>query len=153
MEISKEAALILLEKGILAVILVFIGFALKWILQTYKLKGDTISALSKDRGEAYQKLWKDLAAMRPGENEKLSESDVKDLKSLLIEWYHHDAGAMYMSWSTAKQYMLLRRTLDERPIDDKKIRSSVSRLRTKLKVDCGIYSKLDAMLPLPNIKA
>ena len=140
------------EKGILATVLLVIGFFLNYVLQANKIRGETAAKLANNRASAYEKLWKDLAKVRPADNEDISLRKRKALENLLIDWYHDDSGALYMSWSTARRYMLLRRALDNKNTSSDMVRKQVSLLRTRLKVDCGIYTGLQGLLQLPKIK-
>jgi hypothetical protein len=149
---NSEVLIILFEKGLLALVVLFAGFLFNWILQTYKLKREAANQIASDRSKAYLELWKALAAIRPRSDEVISKEKKDEIEKVLVDWYHTEAFALYMSWGTARKYMLLRKALDEKPINSDKVRKRVSRLRTQLKVDCGIYSGLEAILPLPKPK-
>ena len=144
--------LIWFEKGLLAMGLLIVGFFLNYILQANKIRGETAAKLAINRADAYEKLWKGLTEVRPADSENVSTDKRKELEKFLIKWYHDDSGAFYMSWSTARRYMLLRRMLDNKKTSNDIIRKQVSLLRTRLKVDCGIYTGLQGLLPLPNRK-
>ena len=147
---DEKIFLIFLEKGLLAFVLVVIGFLFNWILQSAKSRSEMANKLAVDRASAYKSLWKTLASIRPGINEDVSPDKVSEIEKALIKWYHDEANALYMSRGTSKQYMLTRRSLCEKPIDSKKIRRRISRLRTQLKIDCGIYTDFEGILPLPS---
>jgi hypothetical protein len=147
---EEKIFLILFEKGILATILLITGFLLNAVLQANKIRGETIAELAKDRADAYKKLWKEVALIRPAENEEVSSDQRKQMEKILTDWYHEDSGALYMSWLTSRRYMLLRRSLDDTNSTSDFIRNQVSLLRTRLKIDCGIYSYIDGLLQLPS---
>lgn len=150
MTIDEEILLIFLEKGLLAIVLVVVGFLFNWILQSARLRKEMANELAVDRAAAYKELWKKLASIRPGIGKKILPSDVEATEKVLVDWYHHEANALYMSWTTARQYMLARRWLNKKPINSRQIRRRISRLRTQLKIDCGIYSGIEGILPLPS---
>ena len=147
---ENEIMLILLEKGLLAGILVAVGFLFNWILQSARLRKEMANQLAADRAAAYRDLWKKLASIRPGIEKDILPEEVEVIEKVLVEWYHDEANALYMSWGTAKKYMLARRWLGKKPINSKQIRRRISRLRTQLKIDCGIYSEIQGRLPLPS---
>lgn len=147
---DEKVYLILLEKGLLAVVLVFVTFLFNWVLQAIQLRGETAKDLISDRSKAYIELWKGLAEIRPLSNEEVTPEKAQEMEKFLVDWYHNKANALYMSWNTTRKYMLVRQALEEHPIDSQKIRKRISRLRTQLKVDCGIYTDLEAFLPLPT---
>ena len=152
MSMEDQIFLILLEKGLLAGIAVLIGFVFNWVLQSAKLRSEMVKELAVERANAYKALWKTLAAIRPGIDEEISPELVNKIEAALVKWYHDEANALYMSWGTSRQYMLARRWLSRQPINSKKIRQRISRLRTQLKADCGIYSDIEKLLPLPSRK-
>ena len=147
---DEKIYLILFEKGILATILLLTGFLLNAVLQANKIRGETVAELAKDRSDAYKKLWKEIALIRPADNEEVSSDKRKQMKKILTDWYHDDSGALYMSWLTTRRFILLGRALDDTKTTNDFIRKQVSLLRTRLKIDCGIYSYLDGLLQLPN---
>lgn len=149
---NREILKILFEKGLLAIIVLMAAFLFNLILQRNKLRGEAANEIAADRSKAYIELWKRLAEVRPGGDEEISPEKVKQIESALIDWYHKEAFALYMSWGTAKRYMQLRKSLEETPINSRKITRQVSLLRTQLKVDCGIYSEIEAIMPLPKLK-
>jgi hypothetical protein len=150
---DEKIFLILFEKGILATVLLIFGFLLNAILQANKLRGETVAKLAENRASAYEKLWKGLALIRPADDEEVSHEKRKQVEKLLADWYHDDSGALYMSWLTARRYMLLRRALDNKDSSSKMIRNQISLLRTRLKIDCGIYSCFEGMMQLPSRKS
>lgn len=145
--------LVWFEKGILAAALLILGFFLNSILQANRIRGETAAKLAVNRAIAYENLWKRLAKVRPADNEDVSHEKRKELEEILIDWYHNDSGALYMSWLTARRYMLLRRAIDNKKTSSDMIRTQVSLLRTRLKIDCGIYSGLQGLLQLPKRKS
>jgi hypothetical protein len=147
---DEKIFLILFEKGILAAVVLIIGFFLNAVLQANKLRGETVAELAKERAAAYGQLWKELALIRPADNEEVSSDQRKQMEQILADWYHEHSGALYMSWLTARRYMLVRRALDDTNTTSKCIRKQISLLRTRLKIDCGIYSYLEGLLPLPS---
>jgi len=149
---SSEVLKILFEKGLLALVVLFAGFLLNWILQKNKLRREAANEIAYDRSQAYLDLWKALAAIRPRSDEIITHEKKDEIEFAIVDWYHKEAFALYMSWGTARRYMLLRKALQEQHINSDKIRKRVSKLRTQLKVDCGIYSGLEAILPLPKPK-
>lgn len=147
---GSQFLLILFEKGLLALVLLLGAFLFNLILQKHKLRAEAANKIASERANAYRELWKGLAAVRPIGSQDVTEEDARKLETFLVNWYHKEAFALYMSWGTARRYMLARRALDKRPIDSHQIRKSISRLGTQVKVDCGIYSNLQALLPLPK---
>ena len=149
---NSELLKIVFEKGLLAIVVLLAAFLLNMVLQRSRLRGEATNQIAADRSMAYIELWKLLSAVRPRDDEIISPGRVAQIESVLYDWYHTEAYALYMSWRTTKRYMQLRKTLQLTPIDSDKIRKGVSSLRTQLKVDCGVYSSFDALRQLPRPK-
>ncbi|MEE4190262.1 MAG: hypothetical protein V2I66_01715 [Halieaceae bacterium] len=144
--------LILLENGLLAVVLLLAAFFLNLVLQRSKLRGEAANEIAGDRAKAYIALWKSLASVRPLDKEPVTPEKAAEIEKVLVDWYHEQANALYMSWGTAHRYMKLRQALAQDAINSKLVRARVSALRTQLKVDCGVYSSWDAIRRLPKPK-
>jgi hypothetical protein len=149
---NSPVLLILLENGLLAVVVLLAAFFLNLVLQRSKLRGEAANELAGKRADAYIALWKSLAAVRPLEKEEVTPARAAEIEEALVDWYHEQANALYMSWGAARRYMKLRQALQQEPIDSDLLRKRVSALRTQLKVDCGVYSSWDAIRRLPKPK-
>ena len=142
--------LILLDKGVLAIVLLSIGFLFNSILQKNRLRGEVLTQLASKRADAFESLWKGIAKIRPKDSENVTPDKKKEITELLKKWYHDESGALYMSWHTAKRYMLLRRSLTDEKATSDEVKKQISLLRTRLKIDCGIYSYYEGFKQLPS---
>lgn len=134
---DAELSLLLLDKGLLALLALLVGFVLNWGLQRSKSQDDLRNALAVDRARSYQCLWK-ILAVAPASG--LSRVERADLEVAMTDWYHDQSGALHMSWWTARRFI---RVLDSLratpPTAEHQLRKQISRLRTSLKRDCGRY--------------
>jgi hypothetical protein len=58
MTFRQEVIIILIDKGILALIVVIATFILNWILQRKKARDELLNQITAARVAAYRKLWK-----------------------------------------------------------------------------------------------
>ncbi|MFI4930645.1 MAG: hypothetical protein ACHP83_10420 [Burkholderiales bacterium] len=120
------------------------GFAAQWALQARKSRDELVRALAGQRAEALCKLW-DITTL-PAEittlqkDANLPAAVRQRLDESILEWYTKQAGALFLSWHATQ---LLFRLLDLLRSDNPhkpELETAVSGLRTRLKLDCGIYS-------------
>ena len=124
------------------------GFGAQWLLQERKSRDELVRALAGERAEALRKLW-EITAL-PAAISMLAEGALvpERLRELLdrqiLDWYTKQAGALFLSWhSTQLLFRLLHHLRDDQTRKGE-LEKAVSALRSRLKLDCGIYTASEA---------
>lgn len=124
------------------------GFAAQWLLQERKSRDELLRALAERRADALCRLWElttlpaELATLEG--HDSVSGAPREQMDRAILDWYTKQAGAIYLSWPATQQLFLLLdclRAVAPRKID---LEQAVSALRSRLKFDCGIYSRAQA---------
>lgn len=120
------------------------GFLAQFLLQKSKSRDELVRALAEERAIALQLLWK--ITTLPEEITKLEQfveipSTVRQrLNDEIINWYTTQGGALYLSWRATQLLFDLLDALRSEDANRSGLEDNVSRLRTQIEVDCGIYS-------------
>ena len=128
------------------------GFASQWLLQERKSRDELIRALAEERAEALRKLWEittlpiEVSALPA--NASVPATLREQLDRSVLDWYTTRAGALFLSWSATQLLFQLLDMLRTEQIPKTELESAVSSLRSRLKLDCGIYSTSEARRPL-----
>ncbi len=150
MTFEQQVLLTLIDKGLLALLLLAAGFAFKWLLQDKKARDEALHALAPNRTTAYQELWKTLGKVPPSSDQAILPDVRKQLADALSDWYHEKSGALFLSWRTAKRFLIALNLVRDDSAANEAIRDAVSALRTQLKRDCGIYGPFEVAKQLPS---
>lgn len=124
------------------------GFASQWLLQERKSRDELIRALAQERAEALRKLWEittlpaELAAL--GSDAAVPASLRQRIDTSVLDWYTAQAGALYLSWTATQLLFRFLDLLRSGQTHKTDLEQVVSSLRSRLKLDCGIYSGSDA---------
>jgi AcrR family transcriptional regulator len=145
---TAQVALEVVKALILPAIGFVAGFAAQWILQARKSRDELVRALAEQRAEALRKLWEittlpvELAAL--GASAEMPIDRREQLDRSILEWYTKQAGALFLSWSATQLLFRLLDLLRAEHTRKPELESAVSALRSRLKLDCGIYSASEA---------
>ena len=148
---AYDTAQILLEITKLAVLPAIgfaAGFAAQWLLQERKSRAELVRALAEQRAAALCKLWEittlpaEVTALEPETNTPTDLREQLDRK--ILEWYTKEAGALFLSWTSTQLLFRLLDLLRSEQAHKTELESAVSSLRSRLKLDCGIYSTSEA---------
>jgi hypothetical protein len=133
------------------------GFAAQWLLQERKSRDELVRALAEQRAAALCKLWEittlpaEVTALDAKAN---TPSEIRErLDRSIREWYTKDAGALYLSWTSTQLLFRLLDLLRSEQARKAELESAVSSLRSRLKLDCGIYSRSEARRQLTRPRA
>jgi hypothetical protein len=145
---AYEALVEIAKLVILPAIGFLAGFAAQWFLQERKARDELVRALAEQRASALCKLWEittlpiEIAAL---EAKAATPADLrKQLDESILEWYTKQAGALFLSWpSTQLLFRLLDQLRSEQTCKED-LEAVVSSLRSRLKLDCGVYSPSEA---------
>jgi hypothetical protein len=145
---TAQVALEIVKALILPAIGFVAGFAAQWILQGRKSRDELVRALAEQRAEALRKLWEittlpvELAAL--GARAEIPIDRREQLDRSILEWYTKQAGALFLSWNATQLLFRLLDLLRAEHTHKPDLESAVSALRSRLKLDCGIYSASEA---------
>lgn len=124
------------------------GFSAKWYLQDRKSRDELLQALATKRADAVRELWA-ITTLPPEiselDNDTAVPSDPREkANSDIMEWYTQKGGALFLSWQATQLVFELLDTLRCKNVKKRHLKDAVTALRTRLKLDCGIYSFWDA---------
>jgi hypothetical protein len=124
------------------------GFAAQWLLQERKSRDELVRALAEQRAEALCKLWGittlPIEITSLGAGADLPNDLREQLDGSILEWYTKQAGALFLSWTSTQLLFRLLDLLRSEQAHKADLESAVSALRSRLKLDCGIYSTSEA---------
>ena len=149
MSIDTAQALVELAKLVLLPALGFLaGFAAQWLLQERKSRDELLRALAEKRADALCRLW-ELTTLPVEVTALTATADLpgtvrEQLDRPIVDWYTKQAGALYLSWPATQQLFRLLDLLRSEGTHKANLESAVSALRSRLKLDCGIYSYSEA---------
>ena len=124
------------------------GFAAQWLLQERKSRDELVRALAEQRATALRKLWEittlpaEISAMEAEANTPGYLREQLDMS--ILEWYTKEAGALFLSWASTQLLFRLLDLLRSEQTHKMELEAAVSTLRSRLKLDCGIYSTSEA---------
>ena len=124
------------------------GFAAQWFLQARKSRDELARALASERAAALRQLWEitslppQIAALQP--QASVAASFCKDLDIAIVDWYAPQGGALFLSWSAAQCLFNMQDRLRSGTLAKADLESAVSALRTRLKLDCGMYTRRES---------
>jgi hypothetical protein len=124
------------------------GFASQWVLQERKSRDELVRALAEERAGALRKLWE--ITTLPVEIRSLSGDAAvpaslrERVDTSVLEWYTTQAGALYLSWAATQLLFRLLDMLRSEQTRRADLEQAVSALRSRLKLDCGVYSPSEA---------
>ncbi len=151
MELCDAIILAVVDKLLIAVIVLLVGFWLNRKLERFKGGLSFQTALAPNRTQAYQGLWAMTEPLSPRDIKSLDVSVAKG-RSLqqLRDWYYKNGNAMYLSLDAADLFLRGLQLLERPAVSAKEIKDHFSSLRTQLKVDLGIYGRSEARIKLPR---
>ena len=128
------------------------GFAAQWYLQERKSRDELVRALAERRAAALCALW-EITTLPPEivgvEGSAGIPADLREqLDRAILAWYTKQAGALYLSWNATQQLFRLLDLLRSDHAREADLEAAVTSLRTRLKLDCGIYTNAEARRPL-----
>jgi len=148
MSFEEQMIITLVDKGLLALVIAVVGFALNLLLARQQARANIQQAIAPLRVKALTELWSKTEKLGFAKQQSLSPDQRTSIFQELTKWYYDASGAMFLSHKATGLFLIARAQLQMESITDENIRESFSALRTQLKVDCGIYSLRDARTPL-----
>jgi hypothetical protein len=126
------------------------GYFAKWLLQRQKARDDLRKALVAKRAKSLTELWRLTSSFAAGLETQATQDKRCQIDRALSQWYFNEGGALFLSWKSAYYYLRAVECLRKPASTGKRLKKRFSRLRTALKRDLGIYTAVQAWLPLPT---
>ena len=131
----------LLDKLVIAGLLGGAGLYINARMERRKVTDGLRKAVAKERVKAYQELW--TISIQP-----VDETTRSSVLAAMENWYAR-GGALFLPLEAAKAFFQAKRLLiAEGRVDEGRL--ALSRLRTELKYDCGIYTRSEAETQIPQ---
>jgi hypothetical protein len=152
MDLSESVALAIVDKLLIGVLVLIVGYWLNQRLETFKGSLAFQTALAPKRTAAYETLWEKTEPLTPRE---VAALDVSAAKSSCFEdlrsWYYDKGNAMYLSLDAADLLLGGLKLLERaEQVSATVIKEHFTSLRTQLKVDLGVYTRSDAKVQIPR---
>lgn len=144
MTFAQTLIITLLDKAVIAGLLVVAGFWINRSIERLKHQLEFRRQLGSARDASYRSLWALTWIVSPTDQRELKEERRHQLELDLRSWYYTDGGGVYLSKNAAKLFLAAKASLTNPTIDAAKIREAFSAVRTQLKVDVGAYDDKDA---------
>ncbi len=142
----NELFMVIIDKGLLAILLLLIGFWINRKLSEYKSNLEqnlqTKILLAESKLPSFTSLWQITAPTSPTRKKNLNDKERTDLNLALVNWYYQKGNGLYLSNELRELYLCARESLtlsSEDPNSEKEISDNFSKLRTALKNEIGIY--------------
>ena len=124
------------------------GFVVQWYLQERKSRDELVGALAEKRADALRQLWEITTLSDKitvlAANDPVPASLREQANADIVEWYTAEGGALYLSWPATDILFRLLDTLRAEETRRSDLERAVSALRTRLKLDCGMYTRWEA---------
>ena len=143
-----ESVLAILQYVVIPAATFAAGLFSKWFLQTQKARDNTLRALAPERARAFITLTSLTGPFAPYAQLNKDQRRTADIN--FRKWYYDNGGSLFLSWRSAKRYLLAIDALRDPDSSDKTLERVFSRLRSQLRRDCGIYSWWNAWRQLPR---
>ncbi|MEL6866167.1 MAG: hypothetical protein AAFP19_17190 [Bacteroidota bacterium] len=138
--IGQDLFITVLDKGLLALIALLVGFYFNRLLQERKARDSMLETITAQRVKAYQRLWEATKVAEFAREQEISETEKKDLSNKLTEWYYKDGGAMFLSFDATKSYGKAKEVLVNPQSSLYEVKKAFSDIRTQLKKDLKVYT-------------
>lgn len=149
---AQKIIVTVLDKGLLALVVVAAGYSFHALLQRRKARDALLTANAGSRVEAYRALWRLTEQVKFADRGAITAEEQRKLDDDLVQWYYLNAGAMFLSWEAARRFTEARAALWHEQNASDAVRQAFSLLRTELKYDCGVYSAQDKDKQLPPVQ-
>lgn len=145
----QELYKIFLDKGLLALLAIAVGFYFNQLLQKRKARDEFLKEIAHLRVSAYQKLWIHTMSAKYWGDEEFNDTQRRQLNLDIVKWYYEEGGAMFLSFNAIRDLNVARQVLCDKSKTPTEVRDAFSGLRSTIKVDCYIYTESEKGMQLP----
>jgi hypothetical protein len=144
MEFVEKLILAVADKAVLAILALVAGYWLNRKIEQFKGELELRRSIAADRAKAYRDLWKLTQTLGgTGKRQPIDPAARKSFSKELYAWYWDQGNALYLSHAASALLMQSWPMLKE-GVPDEAVRQHFSKLRTQLKIDCGVISEKEA---------
>ncbi len=151
MDVYESLLITVVDKGVLAGLIVALGYKVKLWLQEDQARRDLVREVSSQRADAYAKIWKATEDFRSTNPPELHDDRLRTARETLHKAYFDEGGAMYLSFEAARLLVKAKSALAARldaggtdgTVTDDDLRKAFSDFRTQLKTDLLIYTEAE----------
>lgn len=148
MSFSEELWLVIVDKAILAIGALIIGYWINRRLERDKADESIRQKIAESRAATYLSLWQLTAEVDAIDHEPVTPEKVEQLLNKVTSWYYQQGNGLYLSHQATKLFLEAREMLKGPSPDVTTIKSGFSRLRTQMKQDIGVYTDQQAHQPV-----
>lgn len=144
MSFAEEFILVVVDKAILALGLLLIGYWLNRRLEYDKSDESIRQKIAASRAATYLSLWQLTADVDEVDGKSMTLESTGKLLNKVTTWYYQEGNGLYLSHQATTLFLECRGMLKKASLDVAQIKSGFSRLRTQLKQDIGVYDDQQA---------
>lgn len=148
MTFTEQLLLNIIDKAILAVGVLLIGYWINRRLEHDKASEGIRQKVAEARATTYLSLWLLTAEIDAINHEPVTPEKAEQLLNKVTDWYYEKGNGLYLSHPATRLFLEARTMLKSSKPDVAAIKSGFSRLRTQLKQDIGVYSEQEARQPV-----
>lgn len=148
MTFSEQLWLTIIDKAILAIGLLLVGYWINRRLERDKANEGIRQKIAEARAAAYLSLWQLTAEIDAIDGSLLTSQRADQLLNQVTAWYYQQGNGLYLSHPATQLFLEARGTLKKTSPDVAAIKSGFSRLRTQMKQDIGVYTERQAQQPV-----
>ncbi len=148
MTFSEQLWLTIIDKAILAIGVLLVGYWINRRLERDKANEGIRQKIAEARAAAYLSLWQLTAEIDAIDGSLLPSQRADQLLNQVTAWYYHQGNGLYLSHPATQLFLEARETLKGSSPDVITLKSRFSRLRTQMKQDIGVYTERQAQQPV-----
>ena len=148
MTFSDELWLVIIDKAILAIGVLVVGYWINRRLEKDKANEMIRQKIAESRAKTYLSLWQLTAEIDTLGREPVSPEKVTHLLDKVTDWYYQQGNGLYLSHPATSLFLEGRNMLKNPALEAVALKSVFSRLRTQMKQDIGVYTDNEARLPV-----
>lgn len=148
MTFSEQLWLNIIDKAILAIGVLIVGYWINRRLERDKANEGIRQKIAEFRAAAYLSLWQLTAEIDAIDGEPVTPERMGQLLNQVTAWYYQQGNGLYLSHQATKLFLGARAMLKGPSPDVTVIKSGFSRLRTQMKEDIGVYTGQEAREPV-----
>ena len=148
MTFSEQLWLTIIDKAILAIGVLIVGYWINRRLERDKANEGIRQKIAESRAATYLSLWQLTAEIDAIDRDPLTPEKVEQLLNKVTTWYYQQGNGLYLSHKATQLFLEAREMFKSPSPDVAVIKSRFSRLRTQMKEDIGVYTDQETREPV-----
>lgn len=144
MTFSEQLWLTIIDKAILAIGLLLVGYWINRRLERDKANEGIRQKIAEARAAAYLSLWQLTAEIDAIDGSLLTSQRADQLLNQVTAWYYQQGNGLYLSHPATQLFLEARAMLKSPSPEVISLKSGFSGLRTQMKQDIGVYTERQA---------